>query len=612
MRSRMIMLAVMVAVLMPVSSQATQGVPGGEYAYPKRVPYEDPPPSVVWGPFIMPDLRGLGWGLYGVSYQGLNDQLHANYFWENRVRRYRSADSTNPAMPETIIHSYVPSPVTDSFQDLAYCRYDRSVWLHSSKLKRVYKMDAVTGVIKREFPSPCTRYPTGIAFNERAKRLYLVDRMPEGVFPCSLYVTDTMGYVLQRFGLDHLGYSYSGARCLDIDYSNTNPNWPTLLLLYSFFSGSGILDSCVLFELNPDNMAIIHRAKLPNLAGYVNNARGVAWDPRNGDYWITIMQNPDNYIYKLDGWYSPISPDVGIMSLVAPRGVYDSATVITPQVVVRNFGASTVACPVRLTIGTGYNQIRTKTIRAGAEDTIYFPDWQPQVIGTYVARCSTMLAGDLFPANDTWTEVTQIVRPGVDVSCHRLMAPIGVVDSGVVIIPACSTYNYGNTTVSYTVRMKVANGYNQTATVTGHKPGQFAVVTFPAWTASPRGTFAVSCSTEATGDIIPGNDCKRDSVIVRNMDVGATAILAPTGIVDSGTVITPRAIVYNFGNTTETFPATLQIGSVYNQTVSGITLVPGQYDTIDFPNWIAQPLGVHNVVSFTSLSYDVRRSNDTT
>ncbi|MEO0081351.1 MAG: hypothetical protein ABIL25_03535, partial [candidate division WOR-3 bacterium] len=122
-----------------------QVMPGGEYAYPKRVPYEDPPPTVLWGPFVMPDLRGLGWGLYGLSYQGLNDQLHANYVWQNRIRRYRSADSTNPAMPETIIHSYVPSPVTDSFQDLAYCRYDRSVWLHSSKLKRVYKLDAVTG-----------------------------------------------------------------------------------------------------------------------------------------------------------------------------------------------------------------------------------------------------------------------------------------------------------------------------------------------------------------------------------------------------------------------------------------------------------------------------------
>jgi len=609
MRYRLIVLAAAVAA-MPCLVTANQNVPGGEYAYPKRVPLQDPPPTVLWGPYQMPDLRGLQWGLYGLSYQGLNDQLHANYVWESRIRRYRSIDSTNVAMPETIVHSYVPSPVTDSFQDLAYCRYDRSVWLHSSKLKRVYKLDAVTGAVLRDFPSPATRYPVGIAFNERAKKLYLVDRMPEGTFPCSLYVTDTMGYVLQRFGLDHLGYSYSGARCLDFDYTNTNGNWPTLLMTYSYFSGSGYLDSCALFELDPDDLSIINRSVLPNLSGYVNNVRGIAWDPRQGDYWLTIMQNPDNYIYKMDGWHAPLSPDVGIMSLVAPRGVYDSATAVTPQVVVRNFGMFSVDCPVNMRIGAAYNQTRTKTLRAGCEDTIYFPVWQPQVIGTYPARCSTMLSGDLFAANDTWTEITQIVRPGLDVSCHRLMAPVGTVDSGVAVVPSCSTYNFGNRTVDYPVRMKVGGTYNRTVQVTGHKPGQFAVVQFPLWSADQRGSFAVSCSTELDADTVEANNKLTATVKVRVLDAACTRLMAPRGVVDSGFTVAPSCSVYNAGTDTATYNVRMRIGTLYDQPVLVSNQAPGEYRRVAFPNWTAQLVGTHIVRCSTELTSDFIQPNN--
>ncbi len=597
-------------VLLAAAALAAGNYLPGEYAYPRRVPLQDPPPTVVWGPYQMPDLRGLQWGLYGVTYQGLNDQLHVNYLWENRVRRYRSIDSTNAAMPETIVHSYVPSPVTDSFQDIAYCRYDRSVWLHSSKLKRVYKLDAVTGTVLRDFPSPAIQYPVGIAFNERAKKLYLVDRMPEGTFPCSLYVTDTMGYVLNRFGLDHLGYSYSGARCLDFDYTNTNGNWPTLLMTYSYFSGSGDLDSCALFELDPDDMSIIHRSRLPDLSGYINNIRGVAWDPRSSDYWITILQNPDKYIYKMEGWYNPVTPDVGIMTLVAPRGVYDSATAVMPQVVVRNFGTGDVNCPVMMRIGAAYTETRTKFLRAGGEDTINFPVWQPQVIGTYPAKCSTMLSGDVFAANDTWTEITQIVRPGLDVASHRLMAPVGILDSGVAVVPACSTYNFGNRTVDYPVRMKIGSTYNQTLQVTGHKPGQFAVCRFPLWNADQRGVFAASCSTELDADTVEGNNKLTATVKVRVLDAACTRLLAPRGVVDSGFTVAPACSVYNAGTDTATYNVRMRVGTTYDQAVLVSGQPPGQYRYVTFPNWTAQVIGTHMVRCSTELASDVIEPNN--
>ncbi len=102
-----------------------------------------------------------------------------------------------------------------------------------------------------------------------------------------------------------------------------------------------------------------------------------------------------------------------------------------------------------------------------------------------------------------------------DVGCVRILAPTGTINQGTVINPACSLYNYGITTVSYTVRMKIGNLYNEIATVTNHAPSTSLYITFPNWTASELGTFAVSCSTELSGDMDNTNDKRGGSVIVR-------------------------------------------------------------------------------------------------
>jgi len=160
---------------------------GGEWAYPRKVEEKNPPPTVLWGPFQMRDYGGGAfpqWGLYGLTYHALKDTLYGVYFWHNNIKRWRSLDKTNPLSPETVPVSYISAPVGDSFQDLYYCRYDNTIWLHSSKYKRVYKLDGNTGQTIRSFNTPAYRYPTGIAFNEREKTLYLIDRMDEGVWPC--------------------------------------------------------------------------------------------------------------------------------------------------------------------------------------------------------------------------------------------------------------------------------------------------------------------------------------------------------------------------------------------------------------------------------------------
>ena len=111
--------------------------------------------------------------------------------------------------------------------------------------------------------------------------------------------------------------------------------------------------------------------------------------------------------------------------------------------------------------------------------------------------------------------------------------------------PACSVYNYGSASESYTVRMKIGAAYNSTVSVVSHAAGTRLYVTFPSWTALPRGWLAVSCSTELGGDVSQANDKRRDSVFVRVQDVGCVRLLSPGGTIDSGTVVVPACSVYN-------------------------------------------------------------------
>ncbi len=95
-----------------------------------------------------------------------------------------------------------------------------------------------------------------------------------------------------------------------------------------------------------------------------------------------------------------------------------------------------------------------------------------------------------------------------------------------------------------------------------------------------------------------------------NRDVGVIRIVSPTGIVDSGTVHIPQALVRNHGTVNAVFPVTMRIGSTYTETVQE-TLPAGISDTVSFPVWTASPVGTHPVICHTSLAGDENPANDT-
>ncbi len=301
--------------------------------------------------------------------------------------------------------------------------------------------------------------------------------------------------------------------------------------------------------------------------------------------------------------------DVGCVALVAPSGVVDSGTTVTPVCTVANFSTTAQTYSVRMRIGSGYNQAVTVTNQAPlTRQQVTFPNWAAHDRGMLAVSCSTELSGDANPANDRRIGSVDVrVR---DVGCVVLLAPVGVIDSGTSVTPACSVASFGNGPETYTVRMRIGTGYNQTTTVTNHPAGTRRLVTFPAWTAVERGSHAVSCSTELSGDVRNENDRAVGSVDVRVRDVGCVAIVAPSGLVDSGVAVAPVCTVANPGTTTESYSVRMRIGSLYDRTVAVTNHAPDTRLEVVFPTWTAGPRGGHTVRCSTMLDGDRQPGNN--
>ena len=344
----------------------------------------------------------------------------------------------------------------------------------------------------------------------------------------------------------------------------------------------------------------------------------------NGSGQVTFTINPSSagylYVTATRANYLPaedscevidgIARDVGVQRIVAPTGTVDSGTMTTPQARVKNFGTAAASFPVTFTIGTFYTNSQNVTdLAPGDSVTVNFANWIWTQPGTFATRCSTALAGDLVPGNDTLSgTVTVRVR---NVGVTQILAPTGTVDSGVAVTPQARVRNYGSAAASFPVTFRVGSFYGNTQNVTNLAPGDSALVNFTNWTPTGGGTLATRCSTALSGDQIRTNDTLSGSVTVRVTNVGVTRILAPTGTYDSGAAVQPQARVKNFGTAAASFPVTFAIGTFYADAQNVTDLAPGDSALVSFASWDAIEPGIHVTRCSTALAGDLVPGNDT-
>ena len=93
-------------------------------------------------------------------------------------------------------------------------------------------------------------------------------------------------------------------------------------------------------------------------------------------------------------------------------------------------------------------------------------------------------------------------------------------------------------------------------------------------------------------------------------DVSCAWLGAPSGTLDSGSVVTPVCSVYNNGPVTETYQVRMRIGAGYDRSLTVTSHAPGTMQCISFPSWTATSRGLSVVTCSTELSGDRVSTNN--
>jgi hypothetical protein len=365
--------------------------------------------------------------------------------------------------------------------------------------------------------------------------------------------------------------------------------------------------------------------------------------PHSGTIQVTVTK--PNYI-PYEGLTKVLLRDVGITRMLSPTSIMDSTGSIIPIALVKNYGSHTENFDLTLKIDTSYTKTRTKTLDAGIEDTVNFADWIP-VRGFHSIQCSTYVIDDTNPANDIISDSVLVMVK--DVGIAQIIVPSGSVDSGTVVIPQVKVKNYGTNLAPFPVYFEIDTTVNELPRInrtrenfssfmvnsgpiaaTNKKkqekgldhhyedsvwvnlePDDSAIVSFQPWAAIMPDTYYLKSYTKLDEEANPLNDSAFRTTVVGlpSHDVGILRILAPTGVIDSGTVVIPRAIAKNFGTITENFAVRFKIGNFYTDAVI-LTLGAGLTDTVEFTAWDAIQLGFHTVRCTTLLASDTNYSNN--
>ncbi|MEO0071537.1 MAG: C25 family cysteine peptidase [candidate division WOR-3 bacterium] len=303
--------------------------------------------------------------------------------------------------------------------------------------------------------------------------------------------------------------------------------------------------------------------------------------------------------------------DVGCVSIISPVGNIDSTGTVPVKAKVKNYGNISANFQVRfhITGPASYADTATVTLNAGDSVVVNFDPWVCGPPGSYSSACSTMLNGDMNAGNNKKTGSFNVVTH--DISAEEILSPPAQCDSGSSVPVRVAVANYGSVTENVKISVRIPSFYYDSVTVPipAHTVD---TISLASWQVNaPAGSYPVRCSTFVANDDDRSNDTISTTTTVVVHDIAAIAIIAPTGNIDSGTVLAPQARLKNLGSITENFVARFTIGDGYLAEIS-VTLAPGADSIISFPDWSANNPGTFATKCTTLLSQDKNPANNRT
>ena len=335
--------------------------------------------------------------------------------------------------------------------------------------------------------------------------------------------------------------------------------------------------------------------------------------------------------------------DVGCYRIVAPPDTFPLNGHVQPQAMVRNYGSTGQLLSVRFTITDGFaDTVRNVSVPAGDSLLVTgIRSWTATQPGNWAVACSTMLAGDRDNTNDRTTKVVHVA--GHDLGVTQMTAPAGTFDSGLTIVPTAIVRNYGDFAEDFGVNFIIGGGYADSTRVYGLAAGDSIAVSFADWDAAARGFVTATCWLTSSADSSPSNDTLRRTCFSRVFNAALDSIIAPSGTINLGTVITPQVRISNRGNATAPIPVRLTVSQRADALAAGCSAAagPGQVtrsprrlnigrpdfdvvyedsavvsvragrDTVvRFRPWAASPAETLLVEAKTELQYDMHPEND--
>jgi len=307
--------------------------------------------------------------------------------------------------------------------------------------------------------------------------------------------------------------------------------------------------------------------------------------------------------------------DVGVSEILEPVGAIPYGQVVSPRVIVGNYGSGVQTFKTRFEIGTVYSDTQVVTVSPGELQEVRFTPWTALVKGNLQTKAVTMLPGDVVPENDTLKDSIDVYL--LDVQPTAIISPKGYVDSGAVIEPEIMVKNNGTTQASFYVRLQIGASYDQQKLVLNLQPDEERLISgFGPWSAEQLGTYPVRCSSRLADDMVPDNNLITATARVVVLDVAPTQIVEPQAVVFEGATVRPATKVKNYSEA----PADLALAFIiqdheanilYSVTES-LSLRSLQETTHTFSEtWQAQTAGNYYATSYTIYEPEHRHYNDT-
>ncbi|MEO0103484.1 MAG: SBBP repeat-containing protein [candidate division WOR-3 bacterium] len=309
--------------------------------------------------------------------------------------------------------------------------------------------------------------------------------------------------------------------------------------------------------------------------------------------------------------------DVGVKEILEPVGNIPKLP-LQPKMVVKNYGTSSATFPAYFRIYDSlgnmvYNSEREiENLPVGEEITVEFDTWIPQTVGNFVVKGITNYDLDENRSNDT-SEVFIFVY-WKDVGISEIIQPVGGYSVGMEIEPKCKLKNYGNLD-EYNVLVKCSIPtleYMREIPVEHLEPYEEITITFDTIIIS-LGIHEIYFRTTTDGDMNSENDCVDGIFWGGQLDVGATEILSPTGIIQVGTTKPVSGKVKNFGELSVSFWTFFRIYDKDNNLVyiDSIyqTVEPSQEVLLNFRSYNCNDTGEFKTIIKTALT-DMNPNND--